>query len=154
MTLNVNDLQTPALILDSGALEANLATMAALLPGERCRPHVKAHKTTSLARRQSAHGHLGFTCATPLEVIGMAYAGLGHDLLLANESVDPVRLAAMAQLVEQEKARITIAVGSIETVNAAADAGLREALVDVEVGLPRCGVPPEGAGAVADAARS
>lgn len=154
MTLNVNDLQTPALILDSGALESNLAMMAALLPGERCRPHVKAHKTTSLARRQSAHGHLGFTCATPLEVIGMANAGLGHDLLLANESVDPVRLAAMALLVEQEKARITIALDSIETVNAAADAGLREALIDVEVGLPRCGVSPEGAGAIADAARN
>jgi D-serine deaminase-like pyridoxal phosphate-dependent protein len=27
-------------------------------------------------------------------------------------------------------------------------------LVDVEVGLPRCGIPPEGAGAIADAARA
>ena len=154
MTPNVNDLQTPALILDSGALEANLATMAALLPGERCRPHVKAHKTTSLAQRQSAHGHLGFTCATPREVIGMAKAGLGADLLLANESVDSLRLAAMALLVKKENVRITVAVDSIETVNAAADAGLREVLIDVDVGLPRCGIPPEGAGAVADAARS
>ena len=154
MTPNVNDLQTPALILDSGALEANLVTMAALLPGERCRPHVKAHKTTSLAQRQSAHGHLGFTCATPREVIGMAKAGLGADLLLANESVDSLRLAAMALLVKKENVRITVAVDSIETVNAAADAGLREVLIDVDVGLPRCGIPPEGAGAVADAARS
>jgi len=146
------DLSTPALLIDADSLEHNLATMAAVLPGSRLRPHVKAHKCTSLASAQRAHGHRAFTCATPREVIGMVAAGLGDDLLLANEVLDPQRLAAMAAL--QDRAVITIAVDSHETIDAAALAGLKYALVDVNVGLPRCGCKPSDAGHLADYARS
>src|SRR5437762_8953468 len=134
----VGDLSTPALVVDAAALEHNLATMAAALPSARMRPHVKAHKCTELALRQLEHGHRTFTCATPRELIGLANAGLREDLLLANESVDDARLRAMAQL----DARVTVAVDSEATVNAAARAGLREVLVDVDVGMPRCGCAP------------
>jgi D-serine deaminase-like pyridoxal phosphate-dependent protein len=144
----VGDLPTPALVVDASALEHNLTTMAAALPGPRMRPHVKAHKCTELARRQLEHGHRTFTCATPRELVGLARAGLRDDLLLANESVDPVRLRAMADL----DARVTVAVDSDATVNAAARAGLREVLVDVDVGLPRCGCTPDVAGRVAELA--
>ena len=57
---------------------------------------MKAHKCSALAREQAAHGHRNFTAATPSEIVGMARAGLGADLLLANECVDPARLRAMA----------------------------------------------------------
>ena len=53
------ELVTPALVVQRDALEANLATMAAALPNQRLRPHVKAHKCTALATRQAAHGHSG-----------------------------------------------------------------------------------------------
>jgi D-threonine aldolase len=141
---------TPALVVDLDVLEANLATMAVALPGARLRPHVKAHKCTALARLQEAQGHRGFTCATIREVEGMARAGLGHDLLLANEVLDARRLGAVA---EETGARVTLAVDSPETVAAAADGGVREVLVDVDVGLPRCGCLPEDAGRIADLAR-
>ena len=146
----VHDLPTPALVVDVAALEHNLDTMAAALPGPRCRPHVKAFKTTALAREQSARGHRHFTCATPREIEGMAAAGLGDDLLLANEVVDPDRLARLAAL----DARVTIAVDSVATIEAAADAGLREVVIDVFVGMPRCGCPPERAGELAARART
>lgn len=146
----VGDLPTPALVVDAPALEHNLAAMAAALPGARLRPHVKAHKCTELARRQFAQGHTGFCAATPREIVGLARAGIVDDLLLANESVDHHRLQEMAAL----DARVTVAVDSIETVNAAAKAGIREVLVDVDVGLPRCGCPPDAAGRIADAART
>ena len=149
--MRVEDLTTPALVVDADRLEANLTTMAARLPGPRLRPHVKAHKTTALARRQLAHGHQGFTCATIREVEGMARAGLGHDLLLANEVVDTCRLSAVA---EETGARITVAVDSSETIDAAADGGVREVLIDVNVGLPRCGCRPDDAGRLAELARS
>ena len=84
--------------------------MAALLPGPRLRPHVKAHKTTALARQQAAVGHTGFTCATVREVEGMAEAGLGEDLLLANEVLDTRRLGAL-------DARVTVAIDSPETLD-------------------------------------
>jgi D-serine deaminase-like pyridoxal phosphate-dependent protein len=146
----VADAPTPALVVDVTAFEHNLATMAAAVPGRRLRPHAKAHKTTAIARRQREHGHPAFTCATPREVVGLAAAGLGDDLLLANETVDAARLRAMAQA----PARVTVAVDSERTIAAAADAGIREVLVDVEVGMHRCGCPPSEAGALADLARA
>jgi len=142
----IGSLRTPALLVDVEALEANLAAMARALPGARMRPHVKAHKCTALARRQHDHGHPGFTCATVREVEGLAAAGLGQDLLLANEVLDAAPLARL-------DARVTLAVDSQETVEAAARGGVREVLVDVNVGLPRCGCAPERAGALADLAR-
>lgn len=145
-----DDLPTPALVIDAEALSRNLATMAASHPGPALRPHVKAHKCTSLAAAQATVGHRSFTCATPREVIGMARAGLGDDLLLANESLDPTRLAAMAAL----DPPVTVAVDSAETVTAAAAAGIRRVLIDVNVGLPRCGVAPDQAGRLAGMARS
>jgi D-serine deaminase-like pyridoxal phosphate-dependent protein len=148
--MRVAELPTPSLVVDGPAVEQNLATMAAALPGSRCRPHVKAHKSTALAHRQRRVGHAAFTCATPRELIGMAAAGLGEDLLLANEVVDLDRLTAMARL----DARVTVAVDSTATIDAAARAGIRECLVDVNVGMPRCGVAPTEAPRIAERARS
>jgi D-serine deaminase-like pyridoxal phosphate-dependent protein len=112
---------------------------------------MKATKCTSLAKLQVESGHLTFTCATPREVIGMAHAGLGSDLLLANETLDAARLSAMAKL--QDSAMITVAIDSKATLAAAANAGIRNVLIDVNVGLPRCGILPDLAGALADDAR-
>jgi D-serine deaminase-like pyridoxal phosphate-dependent protein len=148
--LDVAELATPCLLIDADVLDRNVATMASVLPGARLRPHVKAHKCTALAAVQYAAGHTTFTCATPREVLGMARAGLGDDLLLANETVDPARLTAMAGL----GVPVTIAIDSDATLDAAAAAGMRRCLIDVNVGLPRCGVAPEAAGALADRARA
>ena len=145
--MKLSDLITPALVVERDLLDENLATMAAALPGTRLRPHVKAFKTTALARRMHELGHTGFTCATVREVEGMAAAGLGTDLLLANEVLDCRRLGAL------ENARVTVAVDSEMTVDAAADGGVREVVIDVNVGLPRCGVDPDRAGVLADYAR-
>lgn len=146
----VADLATPALVLDTTALRHNLDTMTAALPGARLRPHVKAHKCTALAREQAHRGHTHFTCATPSEVVGLARAGLGDDLLLANECVDPARLRALAGC----PARVTVAVDSDATVDAAAAHGIREVLIDVNVNLPRCGCAPADAPRLADRARA
>jgi len=145
--MRVRDLQTPALIVDADLLDKNIETMSRALPGPKLRPHVKAHKCTSLARLQSKAGQRAFTCATVREVEGMAAAGLGEDLLLANEVLDTTRLAKL-------DARVTVAVDSEPTINAAADGGIAEVLIDVNVGVPRCGCAPEDAGRLADVARS
>lgn len=49
---------------------------------------------------------------------------------------------------------MTVAVDSAQTAAAAAAGGVREVLVDVNVGLPRCGCAPGDAGRIADLARS
>jgi D-serine deaminase-like pyridoxal phosphate-dependent protein len=144
------DLPTPSLLVDGDALEDNIAVMAAVLPGERLRPHVKAHKCTGIARRQAAAGHRAFTCATIRECEGMVAAGLGEDLLLANEVLDATRLGDLVR----SGARITVAVDSAPTIAAAAAAGVPEVVIDVNVGLPRCGCAPGDAGALAEQARA
>jgi D-serine deaminase-like pyridoxal phosphate-dependent protein len=143
----ISELQTPALVVESAALDHNLTTMAAALPGARLRPHVKAHKCTALARRQAAAGHHGFTCATIREVEGMAAAGLRDDLLLANEVLDARRLGGL-------DARVTVAVDSAATIEAAAAGGVREVMIDVNVGLPRCGCQSKEAGRLAEMAHA
>jgi D-serine deaminase-like pyridoxal phosphate-dependent protein len=144
---SIFELQTPCLLVDAELLERNLRTMSQALPGARLRPHVKASKCTALARRQAELGHRGFTCATVREMEGLAAAGLGEDLLLANEVLDASRLGAL-------DARVTVAVDSPRTVEAAARGGVGEVLVDVNVGRPRCGGAPEQSGRIADLARS
>ena len=146
------ELPTPALVLSLEELTRNLGLMASARPGPTLRPHVKAHKCTGIARRQVEAGHRSFTCATPREVIGMARAGVGDDLLLANESVDPRRLAAMATAERETGIMVTVAVDSDTTVDLAAAAGVRHVLIDVNVGLPRCGCAPESARALAERA--
>ncbi len=148
--MHVSDLSTPALVIDAAQFDHNLATMAAYLPGIRLRPHVKAHKSTAIAAAQVGVGHHTFTCATPREVVGMAQAGVGIDLLLANQTIDATRLRAMAEL----DVAVTVAVDSYETIRAAAAAGISACLIDVNVGLPRCGIAPDEAGRLADRARS
>jgi D-threonine aldolase len=125
--------------------------MAARWPGSTLRPHVKAFKSTALAGRLAEAGHRGFCCATVREMLGMAAAGLGEDLLLANEALDLHRLTPV---VDAGAARITVAVDSPETIDAAVAARIPEVLIDVDVGMPRCGCDPEDAGALADLARS
>ena len=146
----VADLPTPALVVDLDALDGNIATMAARWPGRALRPHVKAFKSTALAARLAAAGHTGFCAATVREMEGLVRAGLGEDLLLANEVLDARRLGALVAA----GAGITLAVDSEATISAASAGGVDRVLIDVNVGLPRCGCAPEDAGRLADLARA
>jgi D-serine deaminase-like pyridoxal phosphate-dependent protein len=63
----VDEIPTPALVVDVAALQRNIERMAAFFATGSCRlrPHVKAHKTPEIARRQLAAGScVGLTCAT------------------------------------------------------------------------------------------
>ena len=147
--VNLGQLTTPALVVQRTLLDANLTTMSAARPGPRMRPHVKAHKCSALAARQAEMGHRGFTCATIAEMEVLARSGLGEDLLLANEVVDAKRLGVLVR----GGARVTMAVDSEEIIAAAVSARVPEVLIDVNVGLPRCGCRPDDAGRLADRAR-
>jgi len=149
---SIHDLPTPALVVDAPTLESNLSAMAAVRPGDTLRPHVKAFKSAALAGEMATrHGHRAFCCATLREMEGMIAAGLGEDLLLANETLALDRLTELAL---SETARITVAVDSFATIEVAAKAGVREVLIDVDVGLPRCGCLPADAARLAGAAHN
>jgi D-serine deaminase-like pyridoxal phosphate-dependent protein len=151
------EVPTPALIVDIGALDRNIARMAGFFAGGACRlrPHVKAHKTPAVARRQLAAGACsGLTCATLLEA--EAVAGFCDDLLIANEIVTADKCGRAASLAASR--RVTVAVDSDEGLAALAAAARAAGttlgvLVDLNVGQMRCGVLP-GAPALALASRA
>jgi D-serine deaminase-like pyridoxal phosphate-dependent protein len=138
-------LSTPALVVDLDVFEANVAAMAALLPGtgKTLRPHVKTHRTPELARRQLGGLAIGVTCATVGEAEAMVGAGI-DDVLIANEVVDPLKIARLVSL--GRRARVGVAVDDPEPVAALALEAARaditiDVLIDVDVLLHRCGVP-------------
>ena len=146
----LDQLPTPSLVVERGLFDANIAAMAAAWPGPSLRPHVKAFKSAAIARILAGAGHKGFCAATVRELEGLAAAGLGRDLLLANEVLDASRLGRLVDAGH----RVTVAVDSDVTIAAAAAGGVTEVLVDVNVGLMRCGCDPVDAGRLAGAARA
>lgn len=142
---SVPALSTPALVVDLDIVEANVAAMAAQLEGtgKTVRPHVKTHRTPELARRQLGGAAIGITCATVGEAEAMVDAGL-NDVLVANEVVDPAKIARLAAL--GHRTRIAVAAddpGSVALLSEAASAAgvTIGVLIDVDILLHRCGVP-------------
>lgn len=133
--MNFSEIPTPALVVDLPTLERNLDRM---VEGAACalRPHVKAHKCRQIAEMQMARGAVGLTAATVAEV--EAFCGTG-EVLLANEVVEPSKIARL----EAHRERVIVAVDSVATVDAL-PRGMR-VVVDVNIGLPRCGIAPDGA---------
>lgn len=137
-------LSTPGLVVDLDVFEANVAAMAAFFvgTGKTLRPHVKTHRTPELARRQLGGSAVGLTCATVGEAEAMVAAGM-DDVLVANEVVDPRKIARLVALAD--RARIGVVVDDPEPVAAlsreAARAGATiDVLIDVDILLHRCGI--------------
>jgi D-serine deaminase-like pyridoxal phosphate-dependent protein len=138
----IDEIQTPAPVVDISRLERNLDRMAdyARSHGLSLRPHVKTHKTTVIGAAQIRRGAVGLTCATPREMEVMS--GVASDLLLAHpplgQKVD--RLLELPRSVN-----IVTALDSVEAIDhvaAAASAADRivRVFVELDVGMHRVGV--------------
>jgi D-serine deaminase-like pyridoxal phosphate-dependent protein len=151
-------IDTPALVVDLGRMDAAIAAMATEMAerGVTLRPHAKTHKSLEVARRQVQAGASGLTIATIGE--GEVFADGGFDDLfiaypLVPASVKGVRLRALA-----ERSRLTVGIDSPGGAQAVADAlgparkGVR-VLVEIDSGGRRSGAPPDEAGTVAATAR-
>lgn len=142
--MRVDELDTPALVVDLDLMEGNLSRMAAYCAshGLALRPHVKTHKVPDIARRQIASGAHGITVAKIGEAEVMARAGI-EDILIAYPIVGPAKLVRLAALARA--ARITVAADSIEVAReisrAVHAAGVQvRLLAEYDAGLRRCGV--------------
>jgi D-serine deaminase-like pyridoxal phosphate-dependent protein len=137
---------TPSLLLDVDALMANLQTLSSYFAGKRCRlrPHFKSHKCTRIAELQLQAGAVGITCAKLGEAEVLADAGI-RNILIANEIVGPLKINRLIAL--RCRADVMVAVDSAENVKMlsahSAAAGVKlGVLVEVDVGMGRCGTPP------------
>lgn len=138
------DVSTPALVVDLDIFDRNVAAMSTMLrgTGKTVRPHVKTHRTPRLAARQLGAHAAGVTCATVGEAEAMVASGIG-DILVANEIVDPAKIARLAALARDASVRVAVdAPGPIHLLaQAARRAGtVIGVLIDVDILLDRGGV--------------
>jgi len=143
---SIDEIDTPALVLDLDAFERNLATMASAVRGSgaRLRPHAKSHKCPEIAKRQMKAGAIGICCQKVSEAEAFVDAGV-RDVLVSNEVVGPAKVRRLAHLAR--RARIAVCVDdprNVAQLSAAAnEAGVViDALVEIDVGANRCGVQP------------
>jgi D-serine deaminase-like pyridoxal phosphate-dependent protein len=142
----IDQIDTPALILDLDAFEQNLERMAAFArsAGVRLRPHAKTHKCPTIALKQIAAGAAGQCCQKVGEAEALVRGGV-RDVLVTNEIVDSRKLRRLAALATD--ATIGLCFDAAEQVDAASRAATEigvelGGLVEIEVGMQRCGVAP------------
>jgi D-serine deaminase-like pyridoxal phosphate-dependent protein len=139
-------LATPALVVDAAALERNLARMArfARESGIALRAHAKTHKCPAIGQQQIALGAVGLCCQTVREAEALVSGGI-RDILVSNQVVGPGKIERLAALAR--RARIGVCVDAASNVAdlsaAAAHHGTTlDVLVEINVGMDRCGVKP------------
>jgi len=149
----LSELDTPALIVDLDAFEANLDAMRTVVEasGVRLRAHAKTHKSVDIARLQMTRGGACGVCVQKTGEAETLVAGGITDVMISNQVTALAKIERVADLTE--KARILICADDAENIAAlsAAMAGRKrplEVLVEIDVGNRRCGVKP-GADAVA-----
>jgi D-serine deaminase-like pyridoxal phosphate-dependent protein len=145
----LDDLSTPAVLVDLDVLERNVARMAGRVreAGVRLRPHAKTHKCPEIARIQRSAGAWGLSLAKVGEAEVFADAGF-DDLFVAFPVVGEDkgrRLLALA-----DRVRLAVGTDSVEGARTLAapfraTGATLDVLLKVDVGYARVGVLPERA---------
>jgi D-serine deaminase-like pyridoxal phosphate-dependent protein len=144
--MSLDEVDTPALVIDLDAFERNLRILPERIAGAgiRLRPHAKTHKSPVIALRQVALGAVGVCVQKVGEAEAMVYGGV-RDVLVTNEIVGRSKLRRLASLAQT--ARIGVCADDALQVEAldmaAAEAGVTLPVhVEVNMGGNRCGVEP------------
>jgi D-serine deaminase-like pyridoxal phosphate-dependent protein len=142
----VDQLDSPQLLIDLDVVDGNLRRMFERFQerGLRVRVHFKSLKCAGLARYIAAAGADGFLCAKLNEAEVLADAGL-TDLFIANQVVGPIKLGRLAELARRVDVRVCV--DDPANVDAMAQAARAAGstigvLVEVDIGMRRCGVEP------------
>jgi D-serine deaminase-like pyridoxal phosphate-dependent protein len=126
-------------------MERNLRTMSQFFCGQvKLRPHFKNHRVLALAARQMAAGAIGVTCARLWEAEALVDHGI-KNILIANEIAGERMVRRFVELARE--APVILAVDNVKVVSDLARFARNSnidinVLVDVDLGLQRCGVKP------------
>jgi D-serine deaminase-like pyridoxal phosphate-dependent protein len=145
----VDQLDTPALLVDLDALERNIQKMTDFFAGRPAalRPHAKTHKCPQIALRQLRAGAIGITCAKVGEAEVMVEAGI-TDILIANQVTGEIKIDRLTELAR--RCDMMVAVDDAANVQALSQAcrakgATLRVLVEVDIGMGRCGIAPGSA---------
>jgi len=140
------DIETPALLVDLDVMERNLDTMTRFFCNRpaRLRPHFKNHRVLELAARQMERGAIGITCARLWQAERLAGFGI-RDILIANEIAGESPIDRFVEL--SREVPVLVAVDHPKVVADMARLARNRktevnVLVDVDLGLKRCGTAP------------
>lgn len=143
--LSVEDVPTPALLIDVARMELNLAKMAAHAEehGISLRPHTKTHKCPLLAKRQMELGAVGVCCAKVSEAEVMVQAGI-DEVLITSPVVTDDKIGRVVALSKQSP-EVTLVVDHQAAAERLHEAAMAEGvtqrvLVDLDVGTRRTGI--------------
>jgi D-serine deaminase-like pyridoxal phosphate-dependent protein len=149
--VEIDDLETPALVVDLDRMEKNIRRMVKFTRecGVELRPHVKTHKVPDIAKMQLDAGSRGVCLQKVSEVEVFAWEGI-DDIFLTNEVVVPEKLQRLASVAE--KAHVGVAVDDLGVVMGMGrifkERGSEaDVYVDVDVGMHRCGLSDPAAAA-------
>jgi D-serine deaminase-like pyridoxal phosphate-dependent protein len=134
------------LVIDLDALERNIRTVASFCRsnGVNWRPHAKSYKSSAICRMAVDAGAIGVTCAKLGEAEVMADAGV-RDLLIANPLVGPQKLGRLVELCRRaDPIAVVDHVDHVAALTDAAAAGgvTPRTMLEVDIGMKRCGVAP------------
>ncbi len=142
--MNIDALDTPALVADLDVLERNIEDMATHCDqlGIPLRVHTKTHKVPEIAKLQIAAGSRGITCQKLGEAEVMVDAGI-DNILIPYNIVGTPKLKRLTALVQ--RAQVIVALDSKETATgiseqASADGCVVPVIVELDTGSGRCGV--------------
>ncbi len=140
------DVETPVLLLDMDAAERNIARMASYFQDKECklRPHVKTHKLPLIAAKQIEAGAIGVTCAKLGEAEVFLQSGI-RNVLIANQVVSDKKIRRMLEL--SELGDLIVCIDDYENAKHISDIARSmnrnmNVLVEVNVGINRCGIAP------------
>jgi D-serine deaminase-like pyridoxal phosphate-dependent protein len=146
--MRLDDIPTPALLVDLDLFDKNVRLMAEQCRHHHCalRPHVKAHKCPEIAKKQIAAGAIGVSAATLTEADAMVQSGIA-GVLLTSPVVEPAKITHLVKLVKRAP-DLLVTVGhpmQVERLAAAAEAAEQavKVLIDLDVGDKRTGILPE-----------
>ena len=144
--MTLDDVDTPALVIDLDAFERNLARLGERVAGTgvRLRPHAKTHKCAVIALKQIERGAVGVCCQKVSEAEALVNGGV-RDVLVTNEIVGAQKLRRLMSLAGTARiATCADDAGQIAALDAAAgEAGVTLPVhVEVNMGGNRCGVEP------------
>ena len=142
--IHINDIETPALVVDYLKLKNNIDKMASFAKSVNCslRPHFKTHKCPLIANLQIDAGAIGITCAKTGEAEILAASGI-KNILVANQVVEPSKIRRIAAIAKY--CNIIVAVDDLKNVDdlsaaaqeLSADIGV---VIEADIGMGRCGV--------------
>ncbi len=142
----IDELDTPALLIDYDAMERNLVAMAnhAAVKGIGLRPHVKTHKCPMIAKRQIELGAVGICAAKVSEAEVMVDAGI-ENVLITSPVATPEKIHRVVSLASRTPG-LQVVIDRPQNAQdfdeAAAAAGVKlRVLIGLDTGTRRTGSP-------------